>query len=693
MAFDPASTTRTLHARIQRTAWLRSTGSRAAAGLRYAIAALALAAMTGGAGVSPASAGDPFTSSYPHLFYDDTGWLDGQLEVIAHFDVLTTAFWNGEGERAARLDSLRLMNPDLVRLAYFNLAGKSLPEVVDPDHVVNRLGRGIADEWLARNEHGELIYWDPRAPNAVLLNVSTKCPRVNGKTWGEFAADFMIDEVLPAGRWEGLMMDNVWSGASWMNASIPGSLDLDLNGVPDHPDSADAWWTAGLNLMLERFHARVGPNVIAIGNGNGRHFSLLNGRYFEDFPNREGWSGSLIQAADWQAHGQNPVLLAGVTRSTEGDFKLMRYGLTTALMGGIFSFHYAGEHSWPNPVLYDEYLVDLGQPIGPPRELGIDIIGTADFETGLPASFPGACSGGQAVWTTNPQYVVEGNASLLGLFGNDPGVWHLFLCSDPSELALTPNATYTLSFKYRVVSEPPGNGYFYVGARSNVNQTASNRNLLIIDPPVGTVGEARGDVTLGPYSGYYLYFGMLNGGSIVIDSIQIVSGRGGIFRRDFENGVALVNPTTGPMSVTLESGLYRIDGTVDPQTNNGEATSFVVLPGADGLVLMRGPAGVEHPGSPETPRAPGLVYGYPNPALVADHQSVSIAGVPTGGSVTIVAPTGRILRRITRPDATGTWAWDFRTAQGRTVPAGIYMAAVRDATNRMIGTTRLAIGH
>jgi hypothetical protein len=74
----------------------------------------------------------PFSSGFPHLYYDDNGWLDGDLAVIARFDAMSAAFWNQEGTRAARLDSLHFLAPDLLRLAYLNPAGRSLPGIDDP---------------------------------------------------------------------------------------------------------------------------------------------------------------------------------------------------------------------------------------------------------------------------------------------------------------------------------------------------------------------------------------------------------------------------------------------------------------------------------------------------------------------------------------------------------------------------------
>jgi len=60
-----------------------------------------------------------------------------------------------------------------------------------------------------------------------------------------------------------------------------------------------------------------------------------------------------------------------------------------------------------------------------------------------------------------------------------------------------------------------------------------------------------------------------------------------IWRRDFQNGVALVNPTTSAKTVKIEPGLHRLTGNQDPTVNNGSAVSQVTLQPKDGIVLLR----------------------------------------------------------------------------------------------------------
>ncbi len=62
----------------------------------------------------------------------------------------------------------------------------------------------------------------------------------------------------------------------------------------------------------------------------------------------------------------------------------------------------------------------------------------------------------------------------------------------------------------------------------------------------------------------------------------------GVYRRDFENGIALVNPKgNGPVEVTLEEDFRRLDGKQAPGVNNGQLTRKVLLQDRDGIILKR----------------------------------------------------------------------------------------------------------
>jgi Hypothetical glycosyl hydrolase family 15 len=74
----------------------------------------------------------------------------------------------------------------------------------------------------------------------------------------------------------------------------------------------------------------------------------------------------------------------------------------------------------------------------------------------------------------------------------------------------------------------------------------------------------------------------------------------GVWRRDFANGIALVNPKgNGAQTVTLEASYKHLSGTQDPSVNNGATVTKVSLNDRDGVILLRTTAAAA-----ATPEAP-----------------------------------------------------------------------------------------
>ena len=62
----------------------------------------------------------------------------------------------------------------------------------------------------------------------------------------------------------------------------------------------------------------------------------------------------------------------------------------------------------------------------------------------------------------------------------------------------------------------------------------------------------------------------------------------GVYRRDFDKGIALVNPKgNGPQTVTLEAAFRKISGKQAPGINNGQVVTTVHLNDRDGIILLR----------------------------------------------------------------------------------------------------------
>ncbi len=63
--------------------------------------------------------------------------------------------------------------------------------------------------------------------------------------------------------------------------------------------------------------------------------------------------------------------------------------------------------------------------------------------------------------------------------------------------------------------------------------------------------------------------------------------QGGVWRRDYAGGVALVNPTEAPVTVTVEPGFRRLRGTQAPAVNDGQPAGRITLAAKDGIILVR----------------------------------------------------------------------------------------------------------
>lgn len=79
-----------------------------------------------------------------------------------------------------------------------------------------------------------------------------------------------------------------------------------------------------------------------------------------------------------------------------------------------------------------------------------------------------------------------------------------------------------------------------------------------------------------------------------VDLGQALSGpattawKSGVYRRDFQNGIALVNPRgNGPVEVDLGEDFRKLTGKQAPTVNNGQVVRKVTLKDRDGIILMR----------------------------------------------------------------------------------------------------------
>ena len=114
---------------------------------------------------------------------------------------------------------IRRLNPDVIILAYTSAVefpGGRLNEVEPSGKGIwHDLGKGIKEEWKLKTIHGQQVsFW----PGHWSMNPSGKAS--TGQTYANYVGNFLVDNVLNTGKFDGLFFDTTWDGISWHDENI-----------------------------------------------------------------------------------------------------------------------------------------------------------------------------------------------------------------------------------------------------------------------------------------------------------------------------------------------------------------------------------------------------------------------------------------------------------------------------------------
>jgi hypothetical protein len=306
-------------------------------------------------------------NTYPRLANYFLKWEISEQEAreLAKWDFLVLDMEVQENSPGA-LRLIRELNPDIIILAYI-----TSQEIIDNINQAagntgaflrRKLRLAISDNWWLRDTSGRKICNWPGTYMLNLTNFSGK--NENNQKFKDFLPEFVADNIASSGFFDGVFYDNTWGDISWING---GDIDVDNDGHRDDSISADNLWTQGFREMLQKTRNLLGDEFIIVGNGRvfWGYQDLLNGMMLESFPsyweNGGHWSGSMETYLKLPVANIYPQLsIINVNKKNQIDYKSMRFGLASALLGeGFYSFDYdTSNHSqtwW-----YDEYGVNLG---------------------------------------------------------------------------------------------------------------------------------------------------------------------------------------------------------------------------------------------------------------------------------------------------------------------------------------------
>jgi hypothetical protein len=207
---------------------------------------------------------------------------------LARYDlVVMDSDWANRVDRQIFSD-LRQLNPDIILLAYVNLIDYPV-RLGSSGYWTDRYAlwqywaptfSTFPAGWLARTADGDSVSeW----PNSLMTNLADVAPRVNGRLYSEYAANWVNEQVWSTGLWDGIFLD-VWGDRIY--SADHDSWDVDGDGTDD-PDSAiygpGGPWERGVTRAEQIMRAEM-PGAILVGNGDRTlRDQMLNGLAFESF--------------------------------------------------------------------------------------------------------------------------------------------------------------------------------------------------------------------------------------------------------------------------------------------------------------------------------------------------------------------------------------------------------------------------
>lgn len=635
-------------------------------------------------------------------------------QTLALYDFLTGTDIDHTTGAAGWVRELRRRNPAIRLLPYHNSFALSFSGVASPipGTGIDRLfAQGAADAWFAKSPAGARLA-EPDYPFIFQMNHSRYCSLVDGRTFTGYSLDFLANTVLSTGLWDGIHFDQPeWYPNPLLNPrSAPTDADfppIDLNGDGVAETKAELYgtWGEAFQDFFASVRRRFGFSQLIFGNAgyipsNPTVLPALNGfmrEVFSPYKIESNGEWNTDNAAGWYRVYQNYSIADTVSRApqmstlefvgtglgtlngkltanglpdrttelTARDYRRVRLGLTTALLGNGF-FEYDLTDNTSPPLWFDEFSVDssgnavrslngkgyLGQPLGAPQELATTsrVIFWADFDQSNLPSW--VLTSQRARASTAATETVDGTKSLV-VTRDASDANGVAIITDPLTTELTPGRTYQLLADFRVLSYKPRlfQGLVGVSIESATQPATLEQAGSLFQPDVAGVGQTGTlrSVVKVPARGYRAVVSILDDATIAFDNIRLVDSPGGVFRRDFENGIVLVNPNPEPLTVSLtqiagpmnRTGIKRIRGQQAPGWNNGQpVTGSLVLPSGDGIVLLADRVAPPSMGAPRDLKLDGQRLTWtPVDQYVAGYL-VRYGNDP--GSLTREAATGRV---------------------------------------------------
>jgi hypothetical protein len=421
-------------------------------------------------------------------------------------------------------------------------------------------------EWYVRHPDGSLVNWwagQIHTPNLLLDPCLDALLDQTAKPFGELLSD---------GSMDGVFYDSVVGHASWL-----GDLDTDGDGRPDNPADLDPRWQARQNLFFDRLRQRW-PRILVLANDvDAGHRAHVNGRLFEGAPLLDRAADGSITPQDaiavlnewttpsaqpgvtfaimthplgwqgWRVGQGNTVSTKGEVDRVRRDFHRMRLGLLTALMTDAYYAYDFGTVWYGLPLWYSEYDAPLGQPKGAAREVfDVPPVVLLDWRAGQPAD----------------AFVLDrdSKATPAGIQGDQPdpkAIWTRLFATNPAKVRLEPGRTYRIEAECEVARKATGSFQFNVRTPTG-GWEHHDKGIVHCGDPTGSPWRFTVNVVPDDYQDYGLEWHVSGAGALRLRSLKVSMVNQSYLMREFDRGVALLNPTGRPVEVRLSTAMRRL---------------------------------------------------------------------------------------------------------------------------------------
>ena len=646
------------------------------------------------------------------------------LPALSRWDVLIL----DSSAQRTHLQQLRILNPDIKIFLY--VCPYCVQSPPPPSHLWLQTNYNYANTnnlWWRNWNQTIASDW----PGAQLANITELGAAGPQGTWRQYTAARVEQLMRDLPEADGVFYDNFWKTIGWEQG---GAIQVDsdcnpthnpagCNGVMDSDALVDTLWNRALRTLAQDTRTRF-DNVVAsrggrplaiISNSSTDYFTWLNGTLHEYFPSGSAnpdpgnpygynWNQEMsalpggylvapfrttpyrvsVLNADWDG------TLSAPNRSPDFE-RHKRFTMVSALLGdGYYSLD-AAETGHGNIWWEAEYdnagrgKGYLGYPIGPMQRVGV------------PTGVEQVVNGGFDATTTAPWLTLLDRVT--GSFTRDTSTWHSSPASGRTQVT---SVTGSGSFKvYRPVSVVGGRGYsLRFWAKATVPQEISLHLYSTSCPGVRCLNDTR--IAIGTtWQSYEISFTAsgtaaaagLNifvtvPGAVWLDDVSLREGDTAVYRRDFDQGMVLLNYTNTPQTVNLGWSFQRLSIPGSTVFNGATVTSEVVPP-SDGRIFLRDP----NPSpAPEPPAAQSKLHqNEPNPFNPSTRIRFELSQ-DEHVHLAVYDLAGRLVRTLlNKPMVRGSSSivWDGTDHAGRHLRSGVYF--YRITTPTFLDTRKLTL--